>query len=390
MDLRDEIVILSGARTPFGKFGGALKDLTATDLGVHAARAAIERAGITADKIDHVVFGNALQTSSGAPYLTRHIGLKVGIPISVPALVVNRLCGSGFQSIISGAQLLVLGEADFVLAGGVESMSQARHVIRGAGWGLPLGTGQLEDFLWSSLTDGYCDLSMAMTAENVAERYGISRAQADEFAYLSQQRAHLARSRGDFSDEVAPIIGVLEQDEHPRPETSREALAALKPVFKRNGVVTAGNASGICDGACAVVLTTAENARMNHLKPMARIVSWGVVGCDPAVMGLGPVFAIRQALERANLAIEQTDVIEVNEAFAAQYLGVEKELELDREKVNVNGGAIAIGHPLGATGTRITTTIIYQLKRRGGRYGVGSACIGGGQGIALVVENITD
>lgn len=390
MELRDDIVILSGARTPFGKFGGALKDLTATDLGVHAARAAIERAGITADKIDQVVFGNALQTSSGAPYLARHIGLRVGIPISVPALVVNRLCGSGFQSIINGAQLLVLGEAGFVLAGGVESMSQAPHVIRGARWGMPLGTGQLEDFLWSSLTDGYCDLSMAMTAENVAERYGISRAQADEFAYQSQQRTQLAHARGDFSDEIAPIIGVLERDEHPRPDASREALAALKPVFKRNGVVTAGNASGICDGACAVILTTAETARMNHLKPLARIVSWGVVGCDPAMMGLGPVFAIRQALERANLAIEQTELIEVNEAFAAQYLGVEKQLQLDREKVNVNGGAIAIGHPLGATGTRITITLMQQLKRRGGRYGVGSACIGGGQGIALVVENFTE
>ena len=388
MRLGADIVILSAARSPFGKFGGALKDLTATDMGVHAARAAIQRAGIAADKIDHVVFGNALQTSLGSPYLARHIGLTVGIPISVPALVVNRLCGSGFQSIISGAELLMLDEANFVVAGGVESMSQAPHVIRGARWGMALGAGKLEDFLSSSLTDGYCDLSMAMTAEKVAERYGISRAQADQFAYLSQQRTHLARQCGYFNDEIAPITRLLEQDEHPRPDTSIEALATLKPVFKRDGVVTAGNASGICDGASAVILTTAENARMHDLKPLAKIVSWGIVGCDPAMMGLGPVWAIRKALERGDLTLDQMGLIEVNEAFAAQYLAVEKELGLDRDKVNVNGGAIAIGHPLGATGSRIVTTMVYELKRRGARYGIGSACIGGGQGIALVVENL--
>lgn len=382
-----EIVILSGARTPFGKFGGSLKDFTATDLGVLAARAAMERARISPEQIDQVVFGNAQQTSSDAVYLARHISLRAGIPVSVPALAVNRLCGSGFQSIITGAQMLRLGEADFVLAGGTESMSQAPHVIRGARWGMPLGQGRLEDSLWSALTDTHSGFSMALTAENLATHYGITRKQADEFAYQSQLRTKAAQEAGRLSDEVVPINGVLDRDEHPRPDTTREALAALKPVFKKDGIVTAGNASGISDGTAAVVLTTAEKARERNLKPLARIVSWGIVGCEPSLMGIGPAPAIRTALQRAGLSLEQMDLVEVNEAFAAQYLAVEKELGLDREKVNVNGGAIAIGHPLGATGTRITVTLLNELKRRGARYGIGSACIGGGQGIALLIEN---
>jgi acetyl-CoA acyltransferase 2 len=383
------IVILDGARTPFGKFGGALKDHTATDLGVFAARAAIERAGVSAKDVDHVIFGNALQTSSDAIYLARHIGLRAGIPQSTPGLALNRLCGSGFQSIITGAQMLLLDEAAFVLAGGTESMSQAPHVIRGARWGMPLGQGNLEDSLWSAMTDSYCDLAMAQTAENLATKYGITREEADEFAYQSQMRTKLARGAGRLGEEIVPVDPALQQDEHPRPGTTRAALADLKPAFKKNGTVTAGNASGICDGAAAVVLTTEAKARANQLKPLAKILSWGITGCDPAMMGIGPVSAIRAALERAHLSLEQIDLIEVNEAFAAQYLAVERELGLDRERVNVNGGAIALGHPLGATGARITVTLMYELKRRGARLGIGSACIGGGQGIALLIENIS-
>jgi acetyl-CoA acyltransferase 2 len=386
--LEKEIVILSAVRTPFGKFCGALKDLTATELGVIAGRAAIERAGARPEEIDHVIFGNAQQTSADAIYLARHIGLQVGVPASVPALTVNRICGSGFQSIVSGAHLLLLGEASFVLAGGTENMSQAPHVIRGARSGIPLGEGRLEDSLWSALTDTYCNFNMAETAENLASRYDITREEADEFAYQSQIRTKSAQESGRLSQEIVSIVGLLDHDEHPRPDTTREALAALKPVFRKDGIVTAGNASGISDGAAAVVLSTSDKAGQRGIRPLARIVSWGIAGCEPAIMGIGPVPAIKMALDRAGLALDEIDLIEVNEAFACQYLAVEKELGLDREKVNVNGGAVAIGHPLGATGTRITTTLIYELERRKARYAVGSACIGGGQGIALLLERI--
>jgi acetyl-CoA acetyltransferase family protein len=340
------------------------------------------------DEIDHVIFGNAQQTSADAIYLARHIGLRVGAPAAVPALTLNRICGSGFQSIVSGAQLLLLEEASFVVAGGTENMSQAPHVIRGARSGISLGEGKLEDSLWSALTDTYCSLNMAETAENLASRYSITREATDEFAYQSQRRAKSAQESGRLSPEIVPVAGLLDRDEHPRPGTTREALAALEPVFRKDGIVTAGNASGISDGAAAVVLSTSERARQRGIQPLARIVSWGIAGCDPAVMGIGPVPAIRMALERAGLGLDEIDLIEVNEAFACQYLAVEKELGLDRTKTNVNGGAIAIGHPLGATGTRLTTTLIYELRRREAHYGVGSACIGGGQGIALVVERI--
>ena len=289
---------------------------------------------------------------------------------------------------MSGAQLLVLREANFVLAGGTENMSQAPHIIRGARWGIPLGQGKLEDSLWSALTDTYCNLNMAETAENLGRRYGISRAEADEFAYQSQMRTKSAQESGRLKEEIIPIDGILDRDEHPRPDTTLDVLAALKPVFRKDGIITAGNASGISDGAAAVILSTAENARERGIQPLARVVSWGITGCPPDVMGIGPVPAIKIALERAGLRLEQLDLIEVNEAFSCQYLAVEKELGLDRSKVNVNGGAVAIGHPLGATGTRLTTTLIYELKRRNGRYAVGSACIGGGQGIALVLERV--
>jgi acetyl-CoA acyltransferase 2 len=381
------IVILAGARTPFGRFGGAFKRLTATELGVFAGIAAMERANVSPADVDHVIFGNVLQTSSDAIYLARHVGLHAGIPKNSPALTVNRLCGSGFQSIISGAQLLLLGEANLVLAGGTENMTQAPHVIRDARWGLPLGEGKLEDSLWSALTDTYCNVSMAMTAEKLAVQYGITRTQADAFALQSQVRASAAADAGRLSEEIVGIEGVLENDEHPRADTTLEELAALPPAFTKNGIVTAGNACGICDGAAAVVLATEERARAENRTPLARIVSWAITGCEPSLMGIGPVEAIKIALRRADLALEQIDLFEVNEAFAAQYLAVEKELGLDRERVNVNGGAIAFGHPLGASGTRITLTLALELKRRHARYGIGSACIGGGQGIALLIEN---
>ena len=364
-----------------------MKDHTATDLGVFAAQATIARAGISPTDIEHVIFGNALQTSSDAIYLARHVGLRAGAAQSTPALAMNRLCGSGFQSIISGAQMLRLGEAEIVLAGGTESMSQAPHVIRGARWGISLGKGQLEDLLWSALTDSYCNLSMALTAENLASQYGITRAEADQYAFQSQMRTRAAQESGRLSEEIMPIEDVLIRDEYPRPDTTLKGLAALPPVFKEEGVVTAGNASGICDGAAAVILTTEEKAWESGIAPLARIVAWGITGCDPSIMGIGPVTAIRAALQRAELTLDQMDLIEINEAFAAQYLAVEKELGLNRERVNVNGGAIAFGHPLGATGTRIALTLAQELKNRGARYGIGSACIGGGQGIALLIEN---
>jgi len=381
------IVILAGARTPFGKFGGAFKRLTATELGVFAGTAAMKRANVSPADIDHVIFGNVLQTSSDAIYLARHVGLRAGIPKHSPALTVNRLCGSGFQSIISGAQLLLLREANLVLAGGTENMTQAPHVVRGARWGLPLGEGKLEDSLWSALTDTYCNVSMAMTAEKLATQCGITRRQADAFALQSQLRASAAADDGRLSEEIVGIEGVLDDDEHPRPGTTLEELAALPPAFTKDGIVTAGNACGICDGAAAVVLATAERARAEKRTPLARIVSWAITGCEPSLMGIGPVEAIKLALQRADLTLEQIDLFEVNEAFAAQYLAVEKELGLNRERVNVNGGAIAFGHPLGASGTRITLTLALELKRRHARYGIGSACIGGGQGIALLIEN---
>jgi len=393
-----EIVFLSARRTPFGTFGGSLRGLTATELGTHAARAALESAGIPADEVDQVIFGNVLQTSSDAIYLARHIGLRVGVPQEVPALTVNRLCGSGFQSIVNGAQEIILGEAEVVLCGGTESMSQAPHVVRGARWGdLRLGEpgGAFEDSLWAALTDPYCGLSMAQTAEKLAERYGVTRAEADEVAYRSQQRAHGAHTEGRFQAEIAPITirtrkGEIDfaVDEHMRPETTLEALAGLRPYFKQDGLVTAGNASGIGDGAAAVVIASADWAHRNGVCPIGRLVSWGIAGVDPSIMGIGPAPASRKALEKAGLTLDQIDLVEVNEAFAPQFAAVARELELDPERTNVDGGAIALTHPLAASGTRITVHLLHELRRRGARYGLGTACIGGGQGIAVIVEAI--
>jgi acetyl-CoA acetyltransferase family protein len=379
-----DIVIVSGKRTPMGEFGGALRDFTALELGAAASRAAIEQSGVEVGEFDHAIFGNALQTSGDALYGARHVALKAGLPVEVPALTVNRLCGSGIQSIISAAQLIELGEAQTVLAGGIESMSQAPHVIRGARWGLRLGQGKLEDSLMVALLDTYCGCYMAATAENLARKYGITREAQDEFALRSQKLATAAWDAGRFKEEVT-AVGEFARDDHMRPNTTLEGLAKLKPAFAKDGFVTAGNASGIVDGGAAVVVTTPGRAKN---KPLGRIVSWGIAGVQPELMGIGPVPAAKIAMERAGLKIADIDLIEINEAFAAQYLAVEKALELDRTRVNVNGGAIALGHPLGATGTRLVMTILYELQRRKKRYGLAGACIGGGQGIAMIVEAI--
>ena len=390
-----DIVIIDGARTAFGTYGGALRDTSATDLGVVVAKAALEKSRVDPKRIDHVIFGNVLQTSGDAVYFARHIGLRSGVPKEVPALTVNRLCGSGLQAILLGAQEIQLGQADFVLAGGAENMSMAPHQIRGARWGLPLGEQKLEDYLWVALVDSYNGLGMANTAENLGRKYGITREAADEFAYRSHTLAAKAREDCRFSEEIVPVTvktkkgeAVVDKDEHIRADTTLEALAKLQARFEKNGTVTPGNASGINDGAAAVVVASAEAAQQAGLKPLARIVSGGVCGVDPDIMGIGPAPSSRQALGRAALKIEDMDLVEINEAFATQYLAVEKDLGLDRSKTNVNGGAIALGHPLGASGARITAHLVYELRRRGKKLGLGSACIGGGQGIAIVVESV--
>ncbi len=389
----EDVFIIGGARTPMAGYVGALKDVSAIELGAIASRGALERTGVDPAAIDHVVFGNVQQSSVDAHYGARHVGLRAGLPIEVPALTVNRLCGSGIQAVVSGAQHIQLDEAGMVLAGGMESMSQVPHLIRGLRSGLKLGQGALEDWLWEGLTDPYAGCSMAVTAENCAVAYGITRAESDEFALRSQQLAHAGWTSGRLKDEVVPVeiktrkgTTIVDQDDHLRPETTMEVLAKLPTVFKKDGVVTAGNASGIVDGAAALVLAGESAVKARALTPLGRIVSWAAVGVEPTLMGMGPAPAIRKALEKAGLSLGQLDLIEINEAFAAQYLACEKELGLDRERVNVNGGAIALGHPLGASGARLVLTLLMELRRRGKKYGVASACIGGGQGIAMIVE----
>ena len=391
-----EIVFLSGARTGFGTFGGALKDFSATDLGAIAAKGALARSGVDPKAVDHVVFGNVLQTSADAIYLARHIGLRSGLPIETPAVTVNRLCGSGFEAVAQAGQQIVLGESEVVLAGGTESMSQAPHVVRGARWGLRLGPAPpFEDSLWEALRDPSCGLSMAETAENLATKYRISRQAVDCYAARSQSAAAQGWKDGAFADEIIPVSIPNRKtkqneewaaDEHMRPGTTPEALAKLPPYFKKDGVVTAGNASGICDGAAALVLASGRFASERGLRPLGRLLAWASAGVEPSIMGIGPAPAARKALARAGLKLDDMDLVEVNEAFAAQYLAVEQELGLDQERTNVDGGAIAIGHPLGASGARITLHLLHALRRRGGRYGLGSACIGGGQGAAVIVE----
>jgi acetyl-CoA acetyltransferase family protein len=393
-----DIAIVSGARTPFGRYCGKLKDFTAQELGAIAAKGAIERSGIDAKEFDHAVFGNAQQTSGDALYGARHVGLRAGLPIETPALTVNRLCGSGMQAIVSAAQMIQTDEAKIVLAGGMEAMSQAPFVIRGRdGFTLAPG-GKLEDSLMVALLDTYCGLYMANTAQLYGLEHGITREMQDGFALRSQQKADAAYKEGRIQEELVPVPlrnakgeatgESLTEDDHRRPQTTMEGLAKLKAAFW-GGTVTAGNASGIVDGAAAVVVMSLEEVRKRNMEPLGRIVSWGIAGVEPNLMGRGPVPATKIALQKAGLNLDYIDLIEVNEAFAAQYLAVEKELGLDREKVNVNGGAIALGHPLGATGTRLVITLLYELRRRKKKYGLASACIGGGQGIAMVVESMS-
>ncbi len=390
---KERIFVLAAKRTPFGTFLGSLAQKSATDLGVHAAVECMSAAGISPSEIDHVIFGNVLQTAKDAIYLARHIGLRSLVPEPIPALTVNRLCGSGFEAIVQGTHLINAGEANVVLVGGTESMSQAPHIIRGARLGLPLGQGQLEDSLWECLNDSYVNLPMAITAENLAERYGISQDEVDEYSLLSQTRYQSALEKGMFADEVAPIACgskkspvLLKDDEHPRPDTNLPKLKALPKIFKKDGVVHAGAASGIADGAAALVLCNEQYLAKHSQQPLGEIVGYGVVGCDPKIMGIGPVGAIRQALSKLDLPLSAMDLIEVNEAFAPQVLAVKKELDLSLARLNLHGGAIAVGHPLGASGARIAGHILHSLTRLQLSMGIGSACIGGGQGIAVVVR----
>ncbi|SIS60395.1 thiolase family protein [Salimicrobium flavidum] len=387
------VYILEGARTPFGSFGGALKDVNPTHLGVTASKEAIARSGVKAEDIEYTVMGNVIHSSKNAPYLARHIALETGVGMEGPAFAVNRLCGSGLQSIVSAAQSIQLGEGHIALAGGVDSMSLAPFALHGSRFGTKLQPPKLDDMLWAALTDEYAGIDMGVTAENLSKKYGISREQQDEYAALSNQRAVKATREGRFSEEIAPVeiktrkgTNVVDTDEHIREDTTVETLGKLKPAFQKDGTVTGGNASGINDGAGAVVVASEDYVTAQGKDAIAKIHGWSVAGVDPSIMGIGPVPAIRQVLEKTGMALEDIDLIEVNEAFAAQYLAVEKELGLDREKVNVNGGAIALGHPVGASGTRVLYTLIRELKNRGLTYGIASLCIGGGQGIAMLVE----
>ena len=390
-----DVFVVGGARTPMAEYVGALKDVSAFELGAIASRAAMRKTGVEPAWIDHAVFGNVMQTSKDAIYGARHVALRAGLPIEVPALTVNRLCGSGIQAAVNAGQLIQLEEADIVLAGGMENMSQAPHVIRGLRTGLKLGQGQLEDFLWEGLVDTHCGCSMAVTAENCAAQYGVSRQAQDEYAIRSQQLAHAAWEAGRFADEVVPVeiktrkgVTLFDKDDHMRPESTMEGLAKLPAAFSKNGCVTAGNASGIVDGGAALIFASKQAVESRGLKPLGKLTNWAYVGVDPTLMGMGPAPATRKVLDRAGLSLKDVDLIEVNEAFAAQYLAVEKELGLDRDRVNVNGGAIALGHPLGMTGARLILTLLLELRRRGSKRGLATACIGGGQGIAALVETV--
>jgi len=388
-----DIVIVAGVRTPMARYTGSFSDVSAIDLAVHASKEVIRRSGVDPGEFDHAIFGNVMQTSADAIYGARHVGLQAGLKPETPAVTVNRLCGSGIEAIAQAAERLLLGEAHMVLAGGMENMTQAPFVIRGARTGLKLGAGTLEDSLMAGLTDTYCGLSMALTAEKLAEQQGICRKDADAYALRSQQAADAAYRACRMKEELVAVdvkqgkkTVVVAEDDHRRPDTTMEILEKLPPSFKKDGIVTAGNASGIVDGAAAVVVTRENIAKDRGLKPIGRVLSWAAAGVEPSIMGIGPVPSSQKALKLAGLSLKQIDRVEVNEAFAAQYLAVEKVMTLDRDKTNVNGGAIALGHPLGASGTRLVITVLNELRRNNLRYGLATACIGGGQGIAMVVE----
>lgn len=390
------VYIVDGARTAFTAFGGSFATTDAVQLGTKTAVEALKRANVQPEQVDHVIYGGVITTGANSAYLARHIGLYAGVPKEVPALTLNRLCGSGMQSVVSAAQMIQLGEGEVVLAGGAENMSQSPYSnFEQRFSGSKLGNLQFTDMLQATLTDQYTGSGMGLTAEKLAEQYTISREEQDAFALLSNERAAKARENGTFAKEIVPVAVttrkgeiLIDQDEHIKEGGTLESLAKLRPAFKKDGSVTAANASGINDGAASVVVASEDFVKGQELKPLARIVSWGIAGVDPTIMGIGPAPAIRQALERANLTIEDMDLVEINEAFAAQYIAVEKELGLDREKTNVNGGAIALGHPVGASGTRIILSAAYELQRRSGKYAVASLCIGGGQGIALIIERV--
>uniref|UniRef100_A0A1A9V2A6 Uncharacterized protein n=1 Tax=Glossina austeni TaxID=7395 RepID=A0A1A9V2A6_GLOAU len=389
------IYIIAAKRTAFGTFGGALKTINQAQLQTTAAKAAIVSSGLKPEQIDTVVVGHVMpSTSSDGAFLPRHVGLQCGVPIEKPALAVNRLCGSGFQAIVNGAQDILLGSAKVALTGGVENMSQAPFMARNVRFGTTLGANySLEDSLWIGLTDSYCKLPMALTAENLAEQNKISRERVDEFSLRSQKFWEKGQQEGAFNAEITPLkIKVKGKevdfvvDEHPRPKTTLDGLAKLPPLFKKNGVVTAGTASGICDGAAAVILASEAAVNEYKLKPLARLVAYAYVGCKPEIMGIGPVPAIQNVLKVSGKKLEDIDLIEINEAFAAQTLACADALGLDMNKLNVNGGAIALGHPLGASGNRIIGHLVHEMQRKKLKYSIGSACIGGGQGIALLVE----
>ncbi|XP_017875703.1 3-ketoacyl-CoA thiolase, mitochondrial [Ceratina calcarata] len=390
------VFIVAAKRTPFGTMGGAFLNKSATDLSIVAATSALQSANLKPEKVDNVIFGHVLASaSSDGAFLARHVALKSGVPIEKPAFAVNRLCGSGFQSIVSGAQSIVTGESKIVLTGGAENMSQAPFVVRNIRFGTTLGQKyEFEDSLWLGLLDTYCNLPMGMTAEKLGAKYGLTREQVDEFALRSQQLWKAANDAGRFKEELAPVTVTVKKqevivntDEHPRPQTTPQSLAKLAPVFKKDGIVTAGSASGICDGAGAVILASEEAVKAEGLTPLARLVGYSIVGVEPSIMGIGPAPAIKQLLKVANKTLNDVELVEINEAFGAQTLACAKDLDLDINKLNVNGGAIALGHPLAASGSRITTHLVHELRRRkAGKLGIGSACIGGGQGIAVMVE----
>lgn len=390
------VFIVAAKRTAFGSFGGSLKDFTATDLSVFASQAAIAASGVSADQIDNVIIGNVAQSSTDAPYLSRHVGLRSGVPVPSPALTLNRLCGSGFQAVVSGASDIILGSSRIALVGGTESMSQAPHVARGIRFGTALGVSPvLEDTLWAALTDSYAGLKMGETAENLAVQYGLSRADCDAYALQTQQRWAAAHKAGKFAAEIAPVTLKSGKkkgtefivDEHPRPESTPESLAKLPSVFKKDGTVTPGNASGISDGAASLILASEEAVKEHKLTPLARIIGWGNAGCDPKVMGIGPVPAMQRFFQASGLSVDRVDLFDINEAFAPQFLAVQKELGLPNDKTNINGGAIALGHPLGASGARIVSNLVHTLSSyRSGAIAVGGACIGGGSGIVVGLE----
>jgi acetyl-CoA C-acetyltransferase len=387
----NDVFIMSANRSAIGGFGGALKTFCPVDLGTLVAKEAIVRSGYVSKEIEHAVFGNVIHTEPRDMYVSRVIALQAGLSKDSAALTVNRLCGSGLQAIISAIQLLALGDASIVMAGGVEVMSNGAHIVEGFRWGARMGDGKVHDMMLGALHDPFGHGHMGITAENISSRYQISRNMQDEFAFTSQKRASKALEDGTFKEQILPIeiktrkgIDVFENDEHLKPNTTMESLSGLRTAFKKDGVVTAGNASGINDGASALILANEEKAKKGN--PLARIISYGFGGVDPDEMGMGPVPATKMALNKAGLEVSDLDLVESNEAFAAQACAVNKQLGLDPEKVNVNGGAIALGHPVGATGAIIMTKLIYELRKRNGRYGLATMCIGGGQGIAVIIE----